>query len=151
MAYCVLADLEKVIPEDALIQLTDDENAGTVDATRISEAIAQADAEIDAYLGSRYDVPLAAPIPDIVKKISVDLAIYHLYSRRMEDMPKVRQERYNGGIRLLEGIAKGTVSIGEATEPPGETDQIKVTRTVADKIFSRGKKSDGSSGSLDNY
>jgi len=38
--YCVLDDLKKNIPEEILIQLTDDEGLGTVNQTRIDEAIA---------------------------------------------------------------------------------------------------------------
>jgi len=153
VAYCVLADIQKILPEDSLIQLTDDENAGAVNALRVSEAIAQADAEIDAYLGGKYTVPMTT-VPDIVKKCSVDMAIYHLYSRRAEEIPRTRDDRYKRAIKVLEDIVSGKIpSIGEATEPAAssELDQIKITRTSGDKVFSRGKKSDGSGGSLDNY
>ena len=140
MAYCILTDIKKLIPEDTLIQLTDDEGAGIVNQGRIDEAIAQADAEIDAYLGGRYSVPLT-PVPDVVKKVSVDMAIYNLYSRRVEEIPATRADRYKGAIRLLEGIAKGTVSIGEAVEPTAaeSTDQAKVSTSSEDRIFTRDK------------
>lgn len=138
MAYSVLDDIQKMIPKDTVIQLTDDEGAGTMNAARITEAIAQADSEIDAYLGSRYDVPFAT-VPDVVKKISVDLAIYNVYSRRVEEIPATRVDRYKNAIRLLEGIRDGKISIGEATEPPGETDQVKVSTSEDDRIFTRDK------------
>jgi len=151
MAYCAYTDLKKNLPEEALIQLTDDEGVGTANQGRISEAIAQADAEINSYLGTRYTVPFTVPIPDIVKQLSVNMSIYHLYSRRMEEIPKTRVDRYNNSLRILEKIAAGSISIGESTEPDGESDQVKVNTSEEDRLFTRGKKSDGSSGSLDNY
>jgi phage gp36-like protein len=140
MPYSNLADIKKLIPEETLIQVTDDEGAGIVVEARIDEAIAQADSEIDAYLGTRYDVPFAT-VPDVVKKISVDLAIYNLYSRRVEEIPATRADRYKNSIKLLEGIRDGKISIGEATEPPGNTDEIKVGTSEADRIFTRDKLS----------
>ena len=149
MPYCILADIEKLIPEATVIQLTDDAGAGVVNTDVVDAAIGQGDEEIDTYMGSRYTAPMS-PVPGIVKKLSVDIAIYNLYSRRMEEIPPLRSERYKNAIKLLGQIAAGTVSIGESTEPDGGG-QVKVSTSVEDRIFTKGKKSDGSSGSLDNY
>ena len=91
--YSTLTDIKKLIPEDTVIQLTDDENTGAVVESRVTEAIAQADAEIDSYCGGKYSVPFTT-VPDIVKKISVDIAIYNLYSRKVEEIPETRADRY---------------------------------------------------------
>ena len=93
MAYCTQDDIEKLLPEDTVDQLTDDEGTGAQVAARVSEAIAQADAEIDAWCGSRYSIPFTT-VPDIIKKCSVDIAIYNLYSRTQEGIPETRSERY---------------------------------------------------------
>lgn len=140
MAYSTLTDVKKLIPEDTLIQLTDDEGAGVINEARVTEAIAQADSEIDSYLGIRYSVPLS-PVPDVVKKLSVDMAIYNLYSRRVEEIPATRADRYKNSIRLLEGISKGTVSIGEKIEPEEAVsgDQPQVSTSESDRIFTRDK------------
>ena len=116
MAYCTLSDLKKLIPESSLVQLTDDSGTGMVDETRTDEAIAQADADIDAYCGTRFQVPFS-PVPDIIRKISVDLTIYNLYSRRLDEIPKTREDRYRDAVKKLEGIGKGTISIGEDPRP----------------------------------
>lgn len=139
MAYSTLTDLKKLLPEDSLIQLTDDEGAGVVNSERISEAIASAEAEIDAYCGGNYSVPFAAPVPDLVKKCSVDIAIYNLYSRRVEEIPETRSDRYKNAIRQLEGIAKGTISIGEATAPTAATNSDQAEISSVDRIFTREK------------
>lgn len=139
MAYSSLDDIKKLLPEETLIQLTDDEGLGVVNQTRVDEAIAQADAEIDSYCGGRYTVPFSA-VPDIAKKMSVDIAIYNLYSRRVEQMPEVRAERYKNAIRQLEGISKGTISLGIDPAPTASTDGRAETNTETDeRIFSRDK------------
>jgi phage gp36-like protein len=139
MPYSTLTDLKKLLPEDLLIQLTDDEGAGVVNQGRIDEAIAQADAEIDSYCGVKYTVPFVSPIPDLVKKVSVDISIYNLYSRRVEEIPGTRADRYKNAIRQLEGIAGGKISIGEATEPTAATnaDGAVTSKTDDDRIFTR--------------
>lgn len=136
MAYSLLADILKLFPEEVVIQLTDDEGLGVVNQTRIDEAIAGADAEIDSYCGSRYTVPFTT-VPDIVKKISVDIAIYNLYSRRVEEISETRADRYKNAIRQLEGIAKGTISIGESVTPPAETGGAETNKTEEDRTFTK--------------
>lgn len=137
MAYAALTDIKKLLPESIVIQLTDDENLGEVNQDRIDEAVAQADAEIDSYCGAKYSVPFSTA-PDIVKKISVDIAIYNLYSRKVDVIPEIRAERYKNAIRQLEGISKGSISIGEAVEPDVPTEGgPEVNKTESDRIFTR--------------
>jgi len=137
MPYCTLDDIKKLIPEDALIQLTDDEGLGTVNQTRVDEAIAQADAEIDSYCGGRYSVPFST-VPEIIKKFSVDIAIYNLYSRRVEVIPEVRSERYRNAIRQLEGISKGLISLGVDPAPSASSDgRAETNKTTDENVFSR--------------
>ena len=136
MAYSTLTDIKKLIPETAIIQLTDDENAGTVNQARVDEAIAQADAEIDSYCGGRYAVPFTT-VPDIAKKISVDIAIYNLYSRKVEVIPETRAERYKNAIRQLEAIATGKITIGESGEDVPEAGGVQIDTTTDDRIFTK--------------
>ena len=137
--YSTLTDIKKLIPEESIIQLTDDENLGEINQSRVDEAIAQADAEIDSYCGGKYSVPFTTA-PDIVKKISVDIAIYNLYSRKVEEIPETRAERYKNAIRQLEGISKGIISIGEAVEPtPATQGGPETNKTESDRIFTRDK------------
>ena len=140
MAYCTKTDIEKMLPASDVVDLTDDEGTGAQVAARVSEAITQADAEIDSYCGGRYSVPFVA-VPDIIKKCSVDIAIYNLYSRRIETIPATRSERYKNAIRQLEGIAKGTISIGETPEPTASTgaSYAECNKTESDRIFTMAK------------
>lgn len=140
--YSTLDDIKKLLPEETVIQLTDDDSVGAVDSALVDEAIAQADAEIDSYCGNRYAVPFAAA-PDIVKKCSVDIAIYNLYSRRVEEIPQTRADRYKNAVRQLEGIARGIISIG-VDPPPSAASQgeQRADITGPDRNFSRSKLED---------
>lgn len=137
MPYCTKTDIEKMIPAAAVTQLTDDEGTGAQISSRVSEAIAQADSEIDAYCASIYTIPFS-PVPDLVRKFSVDIAIYHLYSRRLEEMPEVRYQRYKDAIKQLEDIAKGLMSLGEQPVPAQVAGgSILTNRSYDDRIFTR--------------
>lgn len=116
MSYCTEDDLLRMIPEEDLTELTAE--TGTVpDSAVIADAIGKAAAEIDAYLGVKYVVPVS-PIPEQVKALSVDLAIYHLYSRH-SIMPPVRQQKYDAGLAFLKDVAAGqAVIIGAGGEVP---------------------------------
>ena len=150
MSYCTQTDLEEQIEPDDLIALTDDDGTGAVDTTVIARAIADADAEIESYCGTRYSLPFS-PVPAMIRKVSVDISIYNLHSRRNLKIPEERQKRYDNVIRFLRDLAKGLISLGSdaPAEPDNGLPQASTVKT--DKIFTTGKSSDGSAGSLDNY
>ncbi len=134
MAYCALSDILEQLAEAELIQLTDDANTGDVDQSAVDQAIVDADGEIDGYLGARYDVPLN-PIPAIIAKIAVDIALFNLYSRRLGP-PEHRESRYKNGVRFLEQVAAGKISLGALDPDPvpaGQAPQIE----AQGRIFSR--------------
>ena len=145
----MLADILDRLDEEILIQLTDDEGTGTVNEARVNKAITQADGEIDSYLSGRYTVPLATP-PAIVNKLSVDIAIWNLYTRR-DKVDEARQKTYDAAVKLLTAISAGKATLGVDPEPSGGEQQIKTSREKSDRTFTIGKKSTGESGSLDNY
>jgi len=137
MAYSTQSDLLEQISEDKLIQLTDDLDAGTIDADVITRAIADADAQIDSYCGTRYEVPLS-PVPVVVRKLSVDIAIYNLYARR-KGVPEDRQKRFEDAIRFLKDVSKGIATLG-ADEPADDTDSgPEATTKKSDRIFTSDK------------
>ena len=105
MAYCSQEDLLKMIPEEELAEITS-ESGGIPNPAIVAEAIAKADSEIDVYCAVRYAVPFD-PVPSLVKSLSVDVAAYHLYSRRSV-APEVRRQKYEDAITLLKAISQGT-------------------------------------------
>ncbi|HEL3750004.1 TPA: DUF1320 domain-containing protein [Stenotrophomonas maltophilia] len=118
MPYATQADLVDRYGEKEIIQLSDRANTGEIDPAVVAAKLADADAEIDAYLASRFDLPLLA-VPTVLKRVACDVARYHLYDDRATD-DVVR--RYKAGIEFLLAVVKGTVSIGVdpvGTEPTG--------------------------------
>ncbi len=138
MAYSTIDDVRNQLEEARLIQLTDDEGTGEFVEARVTQAICDADDEIDSYLGLRMRVPLV-PAPDSVRRFSVDIAVYNLYSRR-EVVPENRAERYRNCVRFLESAASGKISLGHSDpegnplnpnlpEPSGENPARTFTRS----------------------
>ncbi|TSA12996.1 MAG: DUF1320 domain-containing protein [Deltaproteobacteria bacterium] len=134
--YCTQDDLLKLVPELELAQITA-ESGDVPDAAVVSEAIAKAAAEIDAYLAVRYQLPLAAT-PARVKSLAVDLSLYHLYSRRSV-APEVRRQKYEDAIAFLKLVAAGKAEIVGAAgvEVPGDAQDVTEIKS-AGRVFSRG-------------
>jgi phage gp36-like protein len=137
MPYCTLEDIKSHIPEQNLIQLTDDENLGIINETRVNDAIDYADQLIGGYLRGRYTLPLD-PVPGLVKKLSIDFSIFWLYSRRFElEMPEGMMNRYKNALKILEMIQRGTVSLGTAEGTTPEPGEYKTNKTLNDRVFSK--------------
>ncbi len=139
MAYCSLADIQKLIPELELAELTA-ESGTTPDSAVVAEAIAKADAEIDSYLGVKYAVPLAS-VPDRLRSLSEDISIYYLYVRRSV-VPEPREKAYQNAITFLRDAAKGNVVLmdnsNEAPVPERSTTEFSYTV----RVFSRALMTD---------
>lgn len=140
MPYCTQDDLEKLLPGAEMAQLTA-ESGDTPDAAVVSEAIAKAGAEIDSYLAVRYVLPLTET-PAQVKHLAVDLAIYHLYSRRGM-MLEIRGKNYDKAVAFLKDVAAGRAEIIGATGAEISGDAQTVTEvSSATRVFDRTKMVD---------
>ncbi|MBW2644605.1 MAG: DUF1320 domain-containing protein [Deltaproteobacteria bacterium] len=120
MAYSTEADMIKALPEETIKELTDDEQEDEIHSPFVVEAIDKADGEIDAYLVNRYTTPLAVPIPAIIRGLSVDISIYYLYKRRVEEIPETRLVSYRDAVRTLRDIRDGKMPL-PVTEDDEET------------------------------
>jgi phage gp36-like protein len=107
VAYTDPTTVRAMISETELEELTSD--GQEADDTLIAEAIGKADAEIDVYVGMVAEVPVV-PTPDVLASLSVDMAIYHLFSRR-SFMVDIRRQKYEDAIALLRLIAGGKVQL----------------------------------------
>ena len=74
------------------------------DAAVVAEAIVKAAGEIDSYLAMRYVLPGGHSAQ--VQSLVVDMALYHLYSRR-SIAPQVRQQKYDAAVAFLKEVAAG--------------------------------------------
>jgi phage gp36-like protein len=134
MAYSTENDLLTMIPLKELAELTAD-SGDTPDSLVVAEAINRADAEIDAYVGKRYQLPLM-PVPDQVKGLSIDMALYHLYSRRSV-APTVRRQKYEAAVAFLKLVAAGEAVVEGASGLLTETTQVGSEFASAPRVFTR--------------
>lgn len=105
MAYSDLAALQQRMPEQVIIDLTDDQHTGLVNEDPVDRAIADADTEIDSYLIGRYPVPVDPP-PALLQRLSLDLAVEILYARQPAlDVPEAVVRAAKNGRALLARIA----------------------------------------------
>lgn len=137
--YTSLENITGQISESRVIELTDDEQLDVVNSDRVNEAIVSADAIIDGYCSARYIVPFN-PVPAIIAKYSLDMAIYNLYSRRVETMPEVRDKNNTLAINGLKAIAKGEITLGSTAvvAPTTAANTPAVVRTN-DRLFTSAK------------
>ena len=119
MSYATQADMIEAFGETELVQLSDRARTGDVGAAVVAAKIADAAAEVDAYLQAKYTLPLQS-VPPVLRRVTCDIARYHLYDDRATEQVT---QRYRDAIRFLEALAKGTVALGPPTggEAPAAT------------------------------
>jgi phage gp36-like protein len=115
MAYCTQADLEKSYTLEVLKQIGGD--GTTIDSDYVSEAIADADGLIDAYLCTKYSVPLTT-VPQIINTISKKISFYYLMLRTPGGDQSAELD-YNNSIQLLEKISSGVMLLPGTSESSG--------------------------------
>ena len=108
MAYIDKDLMIKLFGSTELIQMTDRTNTGAIDDVVLGQAITQAEAEADSYIGSAYDLPLPAPVPSLPGFVA-DIARYYLYDAQPTELV---QKRYDRAVSWLKDVAKGVVSLG---------------------------------------
>ena len=84
----------------------------------VGRAVTSASAEIDLYVGRRYQLPLALPTPPLIVGWCVDLACWKLAGSAAQNSDEV-QKRADRVLAMLKDVAAGKVSILELEPPPG--------------------------------
>ncbi len=134
-------------PSRDLVQITNEDPTQTViNQVALNQALTDASAEIDGYLGSRFALPLTDP-PTVLNRLACDIAMYRLQALRpMHDVAEARQ-RYNDAVALLVRVAEGEVTLGLALDntEPGEGAGAVITQAGGDagsilptRLFDRG-------------
>ncbi|HUB68009.1 MAG TPA: phage protein Gp36 family protein [Candidatus Methylacidiphilales bacterium] len=84
--YCQQSDLTGIIPNQYLIEATDDTNAGVVNTATLTQIITDCSAAIDAILGTRFSVPFVPDengnYPPFIFNACKKLVAEQLYKRR---------------------------------------------------------------------
>ncbi len=107
MGYATREAMETRFGVAEILQLADRENTGFADAGVIAAALADADNEIDGYVGVLYALPLDET-PPILLRLACDMARFFLYKDRASE--QVRQS-YEDAVDRLKRIANGTLKL----------------------------------------
>lgn len=135
MTYASLEDLQARFGAEEILQLADRNRDGVIDAGVIDRALADADAEINGYLGSRYQLPLAE-VPQIVNVYACDIARFRLYHDLATE--EVRK-RYEDALKFLRMVAEGKVKIGPAANGAEPTQAGGAEIQSGGLVFGRGQ------------
>lgn len=103
MTYATQTDLIERFGELELAQRTNRVDGATIDAVVLGRALADADAEIDSYLATRYTLPLSST-PPIVNRLACDITRYRLFD---DGVPETVRERYLDAVSVLKRLASG--------------------------------------------
>ena len=88
----------------------------------LNSAISAADSLIDSYAMNATTVPLD-PVPEIIKQLSYDIAIFYLHDRiQFNDIPERVKDKYDAALNWLKDLAAGKANL-----PGIEADAIEAT------------------------
>lgn len=144
MAYSTKSDVLEVVPADMLAQLTNDSGVNSVVDAVVTAAIAKADNQINSYLrGKSASLPLS-PVPARVKDWSVGLAIFNLYSRRINlKIPEYAKTDHDDIISELKGVRDGKILIDDSTSVANLGTIIKTNKTATSVNFNTNTSKNG--------
>jgi len=131
--YATIADLTARFGEDELIQLTDRDipPLGRINQAVATQALLDADARIDGFIGSRYTLPLASP-PAELGRLACDVARYLLYRNPTEDV----RQRFEDATSYLRDVAQGRFNLGlDATGAQPDATNRTVMVSTARRVF----------------
>ncbi|KGT95304.1 hypothetical protein NG99_04605 [Erwinia typographi] len=132
--YATRDDMVKRFGEREVSEITNVSDIDIDDDGVLDFALQAASDEIDGYIAGRYTLPLKAR-PPILTGIACDIARYRLTGTERLCTDEIR-DRYRDGIRYLEKVAKGDVSLGS-----GESGGAALPSSSTGVMFTAGSNS----------
>ena len=124
MAYSTQAELEARFGEKLVEILSQEpvvEDSGLAIDEAITEAIVDADAEIDLYCGQKYTVPFST-VPTWVNKTSQLIAFVKLHQRHRRSISEEIKDEFERLLGILEQISKGEMRIPNLSESSADVE-----------------------------
>lgn len=122
--YATREDIEALYGADELrgvLDLARDEPLTGEHTARIDKALTECASQIDAYLGTRFVLPLSV-VPDVLSSFAIDMAMYRLALRNGRPRDELRT-RYDDAIKFLRSVAEGKASLpGVGTDGSPDSD-----------------------------
>lgn len=134
MAYAVKQDIIDRYGEEFLQTVADRDEDFELDDTAITKELDDAFGWINTYISARYDLPIVAPIPEILVALNVDIAVYRI-CQTWDNLTDEKRRRFEDAVALLKDIAAGDAGLG--LDVPPATVGGGATIQSEDRIFTR--------------
>lgn len=132
MTYATQQNMIDRFGDAEIKRIADRDGDGAIDAAVMTRALADADAEIDSYIGTVFALPLSS-VPARVVDLAEVVALYKLYA---SNPPEDVRARYKDAVAFLERVAKGQATLpGLDGLAPPTAGGVKVS--APDPIFTR--------------
>lgn len=140
--YATAEAMKRKFGESELIQLTETEPPylDTINMDKLNAAMQEANSEIDAYVGSRYSLPLQI-VPPFLIEIGCNLARYYAVTGDLSENDPIKN-RYESSIKTLTKISKGELTLGSS--PAGESKPVQTSSNNV--MYSVGRRDFGNGG-----
>lgn len=134
MAYTTLSNIIHDSDNETIIQLTDDNDTGSLDNAVVNKHISKQQNIIDGYLRGRYPVEMAdEDVPELIEDACTKMVLYSLYGRRATlTMPEKVTRDYKDTLKFLISIQKAEISPFETEDEP---EVIIKNKTSSDQIY----------------
>lgn len=138
MTYASAQDMSDRFGDASLILLTDRVNGAAIDTQVLAKALADADAQINSYISTRYTIPVT-PTPAALIPVACNLAYYSLYPTGAPEAVKTNRDE---AIALLRDVSTGRAGLGlggpAATTSPSAGIQV----ATGDRVMTRDNLAD---------
>ncbi len=84
--------------------------------------VSDAESFVDAYIGSKYAVPIT-PVPSLITQITSDLAIFNMMTEKQVQVPDFMQARYDRNLEVLGMLRDGGMVLPSSVSLLGTGDQ----------------------------
>lgn len=141
--YATRSDMVSRFGEKETRLITDVDGTGNINEDVLGYALRAASDEIDGYIAGRYTLPLVT-VPPILTGIACDITRYRLTGTERVCEEEIR-DRYRDGIRYLEKVAKGDVTLGAASSGGAAvpSSSVGIMFTAGSNNWSRGRTGGG--------
>lgn len=117
MTYATPQDLIERLGAREATAISDRNRTGVPDTVVLAAALADAEDEVNAYVGRRYTLPLVDAgtgqpvVPSMLTRLVVDIARYRQTGTEIMETEAIRT-RFKDALKVLVQISEGTVSLG---------------------------------------
>lgn len=139
--YASAADLEFVIPAETVRQIFDDDLSGTADASTVDYYLDLAQSFVNSYLEQLYAIPLASPVPNLVRHLTIEVAVAFAYRRHPEYVRSGWKEIFEETKTMLQQIRDGKIGLDTEALPTPRNEAFNVSSgnalspDVPNKVF----------------